>query len=128
MQTDALAHVYARSLFELAEEAGGIDKIVELGEELEQICRLVRAEKQLAEFFASPIIYSLDGLEAPSLLVKVLALNPLASLVAVYRDLVFSGKLPSLASWVTALVVGLVSWWLGSRIFAHYRETLVEAV
>jgi len=79
-------------------------------------------------FFASPIIYSLDGLEAPALLVKVLALNPLASLVAVYRDLVFSGKLPSLASWVTALVVGLVSWWLGSRIFAHYRETLVEAV
>ena len=79
-------------------------------------------------FFATPIIYSLDGLEAPSLLVKTLALNPLASLVTVYRDLVFSGVVPSLATWVTALVVGLVSWWFGAWIFSRFRETLVEAV
>ncbi len=55
-QTDALAHVYARSLYELAEQAGGVDKITEIGDELETICELTRMERDLREFFASPII------------------------------------------------------------------------
>lgn len=55
-QTDALAHVYARSLYELAEQAGGADKITEIGDELETICELTRMERDLREFFASPII------------------------------------------------------------------------
>lgn len=79
-------------------------------------------------FFASPIIYSLDGLQVPSLLRRVLALNPLASLVTVYRDVVFTGEISSFETWLTALAVGVISWWLGARVFAHYRETLVEAV
>jgi F-type H+-transporting ATPase subunit delta len=54
--TDALANVYARSLFELAQEAGGRDKAVEVGQELEQICELARQDQKLREFFASPII------------------------------------------------------------------------
>ena len=33
-QTDTLARIYARSLFELSSEAGGRDKILEVGEEL----------------------------------------------------------------------------------------------
>lgn len=53
---DALAHVYARSLYELAEQAGGLDKIFEVGAELEQICELARADKAFAEFLGSPII------------------------------------------------------------------------
>ncbi|MHC4711516.1 MAG: ATP synthase F1 subunit delta [Planctomycetota bacterium] len=54
--TDALAQVYARSLFELADEAGGRDKIVEVAQELEQTCELARADRTLAGFLASPII------------------------------------------------------------------------
>ena len=54
--TDAVATVYARSLYSLAEEAGGKDKLVEVGDELEQICELARGDKTLREFFASPII------------------------------------------------------------------------
>jgi F-type H+-transporting ATPase subunit delta len=56
MHTDALAHVYASSLFELAEEAGGLEKIVEVGQELGQLCALTRTEPAFAEFLASPII------------------------------------------------------------------------
>ncbi|MHC4990657.1 MAG: ATP synthase F1 subunit delta [Planctomycetota bacterium] len=55
-QIDSLAMVYARSLFELAEEAGGQEKIVEVGEELEQICELIRGDRRLGEFIRSPII------------------------------------------------------------------------
>jgi F-type H+-transporting ATPase subunit delta len=54
--TDALALVYARSLYELAEQAGGRDKIMEIGDELEQICELSRGDRGFAEFLSSPII------------------------------------------------------------------------
>ncbi len=55
-ETDALAQVYARSLYELAEEAGGTDKILEIAGEMSQICELSRADKTFREFLASPII------------------------------------------------------------------------
>jgi F-type H+-transporting ATPase subunit delta len=54
--TDALAQVYARSLYELADEAGGRDKIVEVSEEIEQIGELARGDRSFGEFLASPII------------------------------------------------------------------------
>ncbi|HJO15286.1 MAG TPA: ATP synthase F1 subunit delta, partial [Phycisphaerales bacterium] len=55
-QTDTLARIYARSLFELSSEAGGRDKILEVGDELEQICELIRGDKSLGEYFTSPVI------------------------------------------------------------------------
>jgi len=55
-QTDALSNVYARSLYELAHEAGGLEKIFEVAGELEQICELARGDRAFAEFLASPII------------------------------------------------------------------------
>jgi lipopolysaccharide transport system permease protein len=79
-------------------------------------------------FFSSPIIYSLEGLQVPVMLHRVLILNPLASLVTVYRDAVFAGQVSSPQLWLTALAVGVVSWWLGTWVFAAYRETVVEAV
>jgi ABC-type polysaccharide/polyol phosphate export permease len=79
-------------------------------------------------FFSTPIIYSLDGLQAPALLHRVLSLNPLAALVRVYRDAAFAGQVSPLQSWLTALAVGLVTWWVGARVFAAFRETVVEAV
>ncbi len=54
--TDALAKLYARSLYELADSAGGQEKVSEVGAELEQICELVRDDDQFREFFASPLI------------------------------------------------------------------------
>ena len=68
-------------------------------------------------FFSSPIIYSLEGLQVP-----------LASLVTVYRNAAFDGQVSSPQTWLTAVVVGIVAWWLGTRIFEAFRETVVEAV
>ena len=78
-------------------------------------------------FFGSPIIYSLDGLHSEPLR-RILGLNPLASLVHVYRALVFSGTLPSAADWAVAWGTALLAWWLGTMIFSRLRDTLVEAV
>jgi len=54
--TDALSGVYARSLYELAEAAGGRDKIVEIADEIEQVCELARGDRGFREFLGSPII------------------------------------------------------------------------
>lgn len=79
-------------------------------------------------FFSSPIIYSLDGLDVPEWLERILVMNPLAVLVELYRDIVFTGSVPSPRMWLLALVVGAAGWVLGAAIFVRFRETLVESV
>ena len=54
--TDALSNVYARSLFELATEAGGNDTVLEIATELEQICEIIRQDQSISIFFSSPVI------------------------------------------------------------------------
>ena len=53
---DALANVYAHSLFELATDDGGNERVLEVSEELEQICELSRQQRELGIFFSSPVI------------------------------------------------------------------------
>ncbi|HSN56863.1 MAG TPA: ABC transporter permease [Candidatus Sulfomarinibacteraceae bacterium] len=79
-------------------------------------------------FFASPIIYSLEGLAVPTWLERPLRLNPMASLVELYRDVAFSGRVPGPAEWLTAAAVGLVAWLAGAWVFTRFRDTLVESV
>lgn len=58
MQHDALASVYAKSLFELAEQAGGQARVAEVNDELEQLLELTRSLPSFGRFLASPIINS----------------------------------------------------------------------
>ena len=56
---DAVAHVYARALFELAEGDAGAaarPKLEEVADELEQVVELTRGHRALQEFLVSPII------------------------------------------------------------------------
>ena len=53
---DAVARVYAQSLFELGEAAGGDAKLVEIGDELQGIVEIVRGDSTFAEFLRSPIV------------------------------------------------------------------------
>ena len=55
-QADALARVYARSLFDLALEKGGQDAIESAYAELEDIVELARADAKFAEFLTSQIL------------------------------------------------------------------------
>ena len=57
-RADAVAGVYARSLYELADDAGGRAKVLEVAEELEQACELARGNRSFREFLASPIVNS----------------------------------------------------------------------
>lgn len=55
-QTDTLSKIYAKSLYELAEETGNDQKVLEVADELEQVCELVRGDRQFRELLASPVI------------------------------------------------------------------------
>lgn len=55
-QTDTLSRIYATSLYELAEDAGGRDKIMEIADELEQVCNLLQEDRQFREMLFSPVI------------------------------------------------------------------------
>lgn len=60
MHIDAVARVYARSLFEEAQNAGGAEKLAEVAGELETICEIGRGDRRFREFLASPIIGTED--------------------------------------------------------------------
>jgi ABC-type polysaccharide/polyol phosphate export permease len=77
-------------------------------------------------FFSSPIIYALDGLEP--WLRRILVLNPMASMVAVYRSAAFAGPLAEPRQWLIALALSCACCWLGIVVFSRLRESLVEAV
>jgi len=53
---DNIARVYAKSLFELAQDAGGREKILEVTDELEQVVELARGDTHFAAFLDSPVV------------------------------------------------------------------------
>ncbi len=59
-QPDALAEVYARSLFELAEADGGRDHAEAILGELEDILELAREDRMFSEFLATRVIPSVS--------------------------------------------------------------------
>lgn len=82
---DEVARVYAQSIFELAEQAGGEEKIHAFGDELEAVADVVRSDREIGEFFRSPIIDTarrretlrrvLDGQVSDTVLRFILVLN-----------------------------------------------------
>lgn len=57
-EPDALARLYARSLFELASTDGGQSRIEEVLSELDQVLELARTDTRFAEFLSSRILPS----------------------------------------------------------------------
>ncbi|MGD9693190.1 MAG: ATP synthase F1 subunit delta [Phycisphaerales bacterium] len=55
-QPDALARLYATSVFELAQEQGGQSAIEDVASELSEILELARADKRFGEFLSSRIV------------------------------------------------------------------------
>jgi len=55
-RADALARVYAQSLFELAEKAGGREKVEEISAEFDDLVELARENDSFREFLRSEIL------------------------------------------------------------------------
>jgi F-type H+-transporting ATPase subunit delta len=82
---DALAQVYARSLFELAEAEGGRDRAEQILGELETILDLAREDRRFSEFLATRVI---AAAARDASLVRILQGRASDLVVAAFEDLV----------------------------------------
>lgn len=55
-QADALAEIYAKSLFELAMQDGGRERVESVAGELEEVLEVVRSDAKFVEFLRSAIL------------------------------------------------------------------------
>lgn len=78
-------------------------------------------------FFATPIIYRLDMIEIRPLRV-LMRMNPMTPFVVAYQDVVFYGKLPTMADSALMVAYAFASIILGFTVFDRLRDTLAEAI
>ncbi len=100
LQPDAVAHVYAKSIFQMAKDAGGPAMVQQVLDELKAVVDLGRADRQFGEFLGSRIIPEKDK---HAVLKKVFEgkLAPLSlHFLMVLND---KGRLPRITSMVGAL-------------------------
>ncbi len=81
-------------------------------------------------FFVTPIIYpfSFEPIQKSNLLKLLLSLNPMTHIVESYQYIFFYGSLPHYKKMTMTLIVGLILFYLGYRLFDKLRDTFVEEV
>jgi len=81
-------------------------------------------------FFVTPIIYpfSFAPIQKSKLLKILLSLNPMTHIVESYQYIFFYGSLPHYKKMTVTLIVGLILFFLGYKLFDKLRDTFVEEV
>src|SRR5947207_1106278 len=95
---DALARVYAQSLFELAREQGGQGAIESTLGELEDIMDLARADASFSEFLSSRILPAADRAESLKKIFKGRASDLTLHFLQVLNEKGRLGHLPAVAA------------------------------
>lgn len=99
-QPNALAQIYAKSLFELAEAKGGRENIEQTLGEIEDILELARANPKFAEFLSSPALSAADRAESIGKIFKGRASELTTNFLQVLNA---KGRLANLATIAAAL-------------------------
>lgn len=77
-------------------------------------------------FFCSPIIYPLSIV--PGYLMPYYLLNPVTQFIIVYRNLMVSGTLPSIASVAGVIIAAITAWLIGNFVFERLQRRFAEEV
>ena len=76
--------------------------------------------------FATPVMYGLD--QIPQALVPYFNLNPMTPVIVAFRDILYYGKTPELATLISAILFGIgviiVGWFVFSKLKKHFSEEL----
>jgi ABC-type polysaccharide/polyol phosphate export permease len=87
----------------------------------------------LAFFFLTPIFYDIRTAQAWHILGQTIdvgvwlrRLNPMASLVNIYQDLMYNGRVTDLDFWVRTSITAVVIFFLGYFFFRHYSNKFGE--
>jgi len=77
-------------------------------------------------FYLTPVFYDVGAL--PAWIRPVYALNPIAHLLAAYRDILMHGRLPELSALLALAVVAAALCWLGRAVFLRASDRFVEEI
>ena len=77
-------------------------------------------------FFCSPIIYPLTIV--PAYLMPYYRLNPITQFIAIYRDVIVAGNLPSLFSIVVVIGCTIAAYLVGSLVFSKLQRRFAEEI
>jgi F-type H+-transporting ATPase subunit delta len=103
-QPDAVARVYASSLFEIAEAVGGQESIESTMGELEDILELAKQDASFGEFLASQILSSDDRSRSIETIFRGRASDHVVNFLKVLSDKGRLGRLASIAAAYDQLV------------------------
>ncbi|ACB94247.1 ABC-2 type transporter [Beijerinckia indica subsp. indica ATCC 9039] len=76
--------------------------------------------------FATPIFYSID--DVPPHLRRIVHCNVVGNYVEIFRDLVVLGRLPGPYLCLGTLIVSLLVFYFGYRIFMQYKAVFVDVI
>ena len=77
-------------------------------------------------FFATPILYPTSSIPAKFSFISYI--NPMATLIKAYRDILFYGQFPNWFPLGITLFFGFLVFFLGNLIFNRYKESFPEEV
>lgn len=78
----------------------------------------------MAWIYMTPVMYDISYV--PDHLLPIFYLNPMTSVAVAYRDILYYKQIPQMQNLLTAVVVGILSLFIGSVIFAKLQKNFVE--
>jgi lipopolysaccharide transport system permease protein len=80
----------------------------------------------LALFFVTPIWYDVSAIEVTGFALWVRRLNPMASLVNIYQELMYHGRVTALDFWLRTAVTAVAILVIGYAVFRRYQARMAE--
>jgi ABC-2 type transport system permease protein len=80
----------------------------------------------MAWMFMTPIMYDLSIV--PERLLPIFKLNPMTNIVTAYRDILYAGSVPKLATLGLSFGIGLVVLALGFLVFGKLKRRFSEVM
>ena len=76
-------------------------------------------------FYATPILYSLDVFKNNSLKI-IMDINPLATIINCYHDVLFYQSMPHIKSLIAVLIISIVLLFIGLKVFKKLEKGFAE--
>lgn len=78
----------------------------------------------MAWMYLTPILYSISMV--PERFIPILMLNPMASVILAYRDILYYGRIPQLATLIGAVAMGIIVLIIGYLVFSKLQRNFAE--
>ena len=88
--------------------------------DLEHIMGIV----SMAWMYMTPILYPMDMI--PEQMVKLFYLNPMTSITAAYRDILYYKRVPGTDTMLRSIFMGLAVFMIGQAVFCNLQKRFAE--